>query len=237
MRSLSTLFERNAQWSKDALRLDPDYFERLSKLQDPEYLWIGCSDSRVPANQIVGLDPGQVFVHRNVANLVVHTDLNCLSVIQFAVEVLKVKHIIVCGHYGCGGVSAAFRGKELGLIENWLRHIQDVMTKHKSLIDGLDDRDAQMNMMCELNVVEQVVNVCRTTIVRDAWRRGNDVTVHGWVYGLQDGLLRDLNMHIRSVDEVESAFKSTIINASRGEIIAGTIGAIGLSEEEHEPTV
>ena len=228
MRKLKTLFDKNTQWSRNISATDPGFFERLSKLQDPEYLWIGCSDSRVPANQIVGLDPGQIFVHRNVSNLVVHTDLNCLSVIQFAVEVLKVKHIIVCGHYGCGGVAAAIQEKELGLIENWLRHIQDVGAKHAELLASIPDRESRIDRLCELNVVDQVVNVCRTTIVRDAWRKGQDVAVHGWVYALKDGLLRDLDMCITRYDEIESSY-GLAIRENFGVGPADTVADIELS--------
>jgi len=173
-------------------RQDPDFFSRLSGQQAPRYLWVGCSDSRVPANQIVGLLPGEMFVHRNVANVVVHTDLNCLSTLQFAVDVLRVGHIIVCGHYGCGGVLSALRNEKLGLVDNWLRHVQDVRWKHQAELDGLETERLRHNRLCELNVVEQVVNVSQTTVVRDAWARGQELAVHGWVYDLQDGLLRDL---------------------------------------------
>jgi carbonic anhydrase len=173
-------------------RQDPEFFARLSKQQSPEYLWIGCSDSRVPANQIVGLLPGEMFVHRNVANVVVHTDLNCLSTIQFAVDVLRVRHIIVCGHYGCGGVLAALRDDKLGLVDNWLRHVQDVRWKHREEVDALTTENAQHRRLCELNVVEQVLNVCNTTVVRDAWARGQSLTVHGWAYDIGDGLLTEL---------------------------------------------
>jgi carbonic anhydrase len=232
MRELKNLFAQNAAWAKNVSATDPGFFERLSKLQDPEYLWIGCADSRVPANQIVGLDPGQVFVHRNVSNLVVHTDLNCLSVIQFAVEVLKVKHIIVCGHYGCGGVAAALKEQELGLIENWLRHIQDVRAKHSEFLDLIPDRETKIDRLCELNVVDQVVNVCRTTIVRDAWRRGQDVTVHGWVYALKDGLLRDLDMCITKADDVEASYESTTRQLLDGRTaqVAAIDGAASLAD-------
>jgi carbonic anhydrase len=185
------------------LAQEPAFFDRLAHLQNPEYLWIGCSDSRVPANQITGLQPGEVFVHRNVANVVVHTDLNCLSVMQFAVDVLKVKHIIVCGHYGCGGVRAALFGDRLGLIDNWLRHIQDVRDKHAGLLAQLND-EAAVNRLCELNVIEQVVNVSRTTILRDAWQRAQTVTVHGWIYGLSNGQLRDLGISIDALDAVDA---------------------------------
>ncbi len=210
MRLLKDLFDQNKQWSESMREKDPEFFPRLSRLQAPEYLWIGCADSRVPANQVVGLNPGEVFVHRNVANLVVHTDLNCLSVIQYAVEALKVKHIIVCGHYQCGGVQAALQGAELGLIENWLRHIQDVQQKHCDLLNAIEDFDARVNRLCELNVVDQVVNVCRTTILRDAWKRGQEVAVHGWIYGLSDGILRDTGMCVANLDEMESVAESTV---------------------------
>jgi carbonic anhydrase len=202
--TLKHLFENNKAWAARMLAQEPAFFDRLAHLQNPEYLWIGCSDSRVPANQITGLQPGEVFVHRNVANVVVHTDLNCLSVMQFAVDVLKVKHIIVCGHYGCGGVRAALFGDRLGLIDNWLRHIQDVRDKHAGLLAQLND-EAAVNRLCELNVIEQVVNVSRTTILRDAWQRAQTVTVHGWIYGLSNGQLRDLGISIDALDAIEVA--------------------------------
>ena len=201
--TLKHLFENNRAWAERMLAQEPAFFDRLAHLQNPEYLWIGCSDSRVPANQITGLQPGEVFVHRNVANVVVHTDLNCLSVMQFAVDVLKVKHIIVCGHYGCGGVRAALFGDRLGLIDNWLRHIQDVRDKHAGLLAQLND-EAATDRLCELNVIEQVVNVARTTILRDAWQRGQFVTVHGWIYGLSNGQLRDLGISIGALDAVDA---------------------------------
>jgi carbonic anhydrase len=203
MRSLSRLFDSNKAWSEDIRRRDPAFFEKLSQQQSPEYLWIGCADSRVPANEIVGLLPGELFVHRNVANVVVHTDLNCLSVIQFAVDVLKVRHVIVCGHYGCSGVRAALGRDRLGLVENWLRHVQDVRNKHADVISVLAESAEQADRLCELNVIEQVVNVCETSILRDAWERGQDVSVHGWIYGIQDGLLRDLGMTVSAPSEVE----------------------------------
>jgi carbonic anhydrase len=202
--TLKHLFENNKAWAARMLAQEPEFFDKLAHLQNPEYLWIGCSDSRVPANQITGLQPGEVFVHRNVANVVVHTDLNCLSVMQFAVDVLKVKHIIVCGHYGCGGVRAALFGDRLGLIDNWLRHIQDVRDKHAGLLAQLND-EAAVNRLCELNVIEQVVNVSRTTILRDAWQRAQTVTVHGWIYGLSNGQLRDLGISIDALDAIEVA--------------------------------
>jgi carbonic anhydrase len=194
MRTLTELLENNRNWAAEMTRQDPEFFERLSRQQTPPYLWIGCSDSRVPANQIVGLPPGQMFVHRNVANVVVHTDFNCLSAMQFSVEVLKVTDIIVCGHYGCGGVLAALRDEKLGLIDNWLRHIQDVRAKHRAQVESIEDEGRRAARLCELNVMEQVGNVADTTVVRDAWRRGQQVSVHGWIYDLHDGLLRDLGV-------------------------------------------
>jgi carbonic anhydrase len=210
MKTLSHLFENNKNWVKRIREKDRDFFVKLSGQQSPSYLWIGCADSRVPANQIVGLLPGELFVHRNVANIVVHTDLNCLSVIQFAVDVLKVNHIIVCGHYGCGGVRAAFHGDRLGLCDNWLRHIQDVRDKHNSKFAHAGKDEAAIDRLCEVNVIEQVANVCQTTIVQDAWARGQDLTVHGWIYGLKDGLLRDLNMTVGGVDEISRAYQTSI---------------------------
>src|SRR4029077_11744821 len=192
MDTLDHLFEKNRAWAQRIREQDPDFFTKLTQQQSPEYLWIGCSDSRVPANQIVGLSPGELFVHRNIANLVVHTDLNCLSVMQFAVEILKVEHIIVCGHYGCSGVQAALRGDRLGLSDNWLRHIQDVRQKHEKTLANAGGEAS--DRLCELNVIEQVANVRDTTIARDAWERGQELAVHGWIYGLHDGLLRDLNV-------------------------------------------
>ncbi len=193
MADLAELFERNREWAAAVVADDPDFFTALAKRQMPEYVWIGCSDSRVPANQIVGLAPGDVFVHRNVANVVVHTDLNCLSVLQYAVDVLGVEHVIVCGHYGCGGVAAALHGSRHGLIDNWLRHVIDVAEKHEAELASLDE-ERRFDRLCELNVVEQVINVCQTTIVEDAWARDQMLTVHGVVYGLEDGLLRDLGV-------------------------------------------
>jgi len=194
MPDLSELFERNRDWAAAMVASDPAFFSDLAHRQTPDYLWIGCSDSRVPANQIVGLAPGEVFVHRNVANVVVHTDLNCLSVLQYAVEALAVEHVIVVGHYGCGGVRAAYQGKPLGLIDNWLRHVQDVAARHAALLDGLPDENTRVDRLCELNVIEPVVPVARTTIVQDAWRRGQPLTLHAWIYGLHDGLVRDLGL-------------------------------------------
>lgn len=193
MRTLSHLFANNRAWAADMTRQDPEFFSRLSLQQVPQYLWIGCSDSRVPANQIVGLLPGEMFVHRNVANVVVHADLNCLSAIQFAVDVLRVKDIIVCGHYGCGGVLGALRDDKLGLVDNWLRHVQDVQWKHQKEVDALKTEEEKHRRLCELNVVEQVLNVTQTTVVREALARGQSLTIHGWIYDLRDGLLRDVS--------------------------------------------
>ena len=197
MTSLAELFERNRAWAAAMVARDPEFFSELATHQSPQYLWIGCSDSRVPANQIVGLQPGDVFVHRNVANVVVHTDLNCLSVLQYAVDVLGVKHVIVCGHYGCGGVAASLWGDRHGLIDNWLRHVTDVAEKHSAELQSLPE-DRRLDRLCELNVAEQVANVCQTTVVEDAWARGQALTVHGLVYGLADGLLRDLGVSTSS---------------------------------------
>jgi carbonic anhydrase len=194
LRVLSELFARNRAWAADVTRQDAEFFSRLAGQQAPQYLWIGCSDSRVPANQIVGLLPGEMFVHRNVANVVVHADLNCLACMQFAVEVLRVRHIIVCGHYGCGGVLAALRDDRLGLVDNWLRHVQDVRLKHRAELERLADEGQRHRRLCELNVVEQVVNVSQTTVVREAWARGQALALHGWIYDVADGLLRDLDM-------------------------------------------
>ena len=207
MRTLPQLFESNRAWAERIRRQDPEFFLKLSRQQTPGYLWIGCSDSRVPANEIVGLLPGELFVHRNVANVVVHTDLNCLSVMQFAVDVLKVRHIIVCGHYSCSGVHAALHRERLGLVDNWLRHVQDVRHKHETSLMSIADGSDQGDRLCELNVVEQVANVCQTSIVRDAWERGQELAVHGWIYGLQDGLLRDLHATVTSPDEAPGAYR------------------------------
>lgn len=193
MRTINDLLENNRVWAQKITAQDPEFFETLSKQQSPHYLWIGCSDSRVPANQIIGVTPGELFVHRNVANVVVHTDLNCLSVVQYAVDVLEVKHLIVCGHYGCGGVKAALDNLSLGLIDNWLRHVQDVRQKHAPAIAALPETE-RLDKLCELNVIEQVANLCQTTIVQGAWQRGQELSVHGWIYALNDGLIRDLNV-------------------------------------------
>jgi len=207
MRVLKQLFDNNRAWAARVRENDPNFFEKLSVQQAPDYLWIGCSDSRVPANEIVGLLPGELFVHRNVANLVIHTDFNCLSVLQFAVEVLRVKHIIVCGHYGCGGVRAALRETELGLIDNWLRHIRDVHRKYETVLQEIGDESARIDRLCELNVVEQVSNVCHTTIVQAAWRRGHDLAVYGWIYSIRDGLLRDLGVCISSPGDISPVYR------------------------------
>ncbi len=210
MRTLSHLFENNRAWSENIRRQDPDFFVTLARQQSPGYLWIGCSDSRVPANQIVGLLPGELFVHRNVANLVAHADLNCLSVIEFAVDILKVRHIIVCGHYGCSGVQAVIRRDRLGLSENWLRHVDDVRQKHQARLASAADDAAAYDRLCELNVIEQVANVCQTTIARDVWERGQELTVHGWIYGLRDGLLHDLNTTVTNFQEVGTVYQTAI---------------------------
>ena len=196
MSSIQHLFEKNQQWADDVKKENPDFFKNLSDQQNPDYLWIGCSDSRVPANELLGMQPGEVFVHRNIANQVIHTDLNCLSVIQFAVDVLKIKHIIVCGHYGCGGVIASLGDKSYGLIDNWLHHIKDVYRFHKATLDAVEDKSEQLKLLCELNVIEQVANVCNTTILKNAWDINQDVTVHGFVYNLHDGILKDLNVSV-----------------------------------------
>lgn len=210
MRVLKNLLENNREWAKKIKAQQPDFFQTLSKQQSPNYLWIGCSDSRVPANEIVKLMPGELFVHRNVANVVVHTDLNCLSVMQYAVEALKVKHIIVCGHYGCGGVNAALTNAKLGLIDNWLRHVQDVKQKHQALLNRLSDDEQRLDRLCELNVIEQVSSVCQTTIVQNAWESGQELAVHGWIYGLSDGLLRDLNICITNQGEFATIYQGAI---------------------------
>ena len=196
MADLQELLEKNRQWAEEIKAYDPQFFNSLAQQQTPRYLWIGCSDSRVPATQLVGLKPGDMFVHRNVANVVVHTDFNCLSVLQFAVDVLNVSHVIVCGHYGCGGVKAAMDNLQLGLIDNWLRHVQDVMHKHNEELETIVDDGRRLDRLCELNVNDQVLNVSKTTIVQNAWNRGQELAIHGWIYGISDGLLRDLNISI-----------------------------------------
>jgi carbonic anhydrase len=208
MAELAKLFENNRAWADRQLSSDPEYFARLANQQTPRYLWIGCSDSRVPANQILGLQPGEVFVHRNVANLVVHTDISCLSVMQFAVEVLKIQHIIVCGHYSCGGVHAACGTKQFGLIDNWLRNIKDIYTRHRDELDAINDLKQRGDRLCELNVIEQVKNVCHTTIVQNAWAAGQSLSVHGLIYGISDGLLKDLAVRIASAEELEAIYRT-----------------------------
>lgn len=210
MRTLAELFEKNRAWVERVTLDDPDFFDRLAHQQSPEYLWIGCSDSRVPANQITGLTPGEVFVHRNIANVVVHTDLNCLSVIQFAVDLLKVRHVIVCGHYGCSGVHAALLGRKVGLADNWLRHVQDVGERHGAYLGTVVGEERRYDILCELNVIEQVKNVCHTTAVQDAWGCGQPLAVHGWVYGVHDGRLRDLAATVTGSDEAEAVLKAAI---------------------------
>ncbi len=210
MRSLTNLIERNRAWAEKITSREPDFFKKLSEQQAPEYFWIGCSDSRVSANEIVNLPPGEMFVHRNVANVVVHTDLNCLSATQYAVEALKVKHIIVCGHYGCGGVKAALQNQKLGLIDNWLRHVQDVIREHAALLAEISEESDRIDKLCELNIIEQVYSVCQTTVVQSAWERGQELTVHGWVYALTDGLVRDLNIHITNQEEMATVYRNAI---------------------------
>ena len=207
MQTLKALIDRNRTWATGVKAQDPDFFTKLSKQQSPQYLWIGCSDSRVPANQIVGLLPGEIFVHRNVGNIVVHTDFNCLSVIQYAVAVLKVKHIILCGHYGCGGVQAALGSSQLGLIDNWLRHIKDVFCKHEPALSLIADDHSRLNRLCELNVIEQVNNICHTTMIQEAWRAGQPLSVHGWIYGIDNGLLHDLNVCISKQAEIDPIYR------------------------------
>ncbi len=210
MSRLDHLLDSNRAWAERISREDPTFFERLSKQQAPKYLWIGCSDSRVPANQVVDLMPGEVFVHRNIANVVVHTDLNCLSVIQFSVDVLKVEHILVVGHYGCGGVHAALHGTRLGLADNWVRHVGDVAAKHHDVLEAMGDADLQHDRLCELNALEQVANVCQTTIVHDAWARGQKLAVHGWVYTLRDGRVHDLGLDVAAADQLEPQYAAAL---------------------------
>jgi carbonic anhydrase len=215
MATVKHLLDRNRTWSQTVRARNPNFFSDLAALQAPRYLWIGCSDSRVPANEIVDLPPGGIFVHRNVANVVVHTDLNCLSVLQFAVDVLKIEHVLVVGHYGCGGVHAAYQGKPLGLIDNWLRHVQDVASKHTALLERLPDDSTREDRLCELNVVEQVVHVARTTIVQDAWRNGQPLSLHGWIYKLHDGLVTDLGMDAENPATLDGCYAETIARLSR----------------------
>ncbi len=207
MSSTEQLFENNLEWAARIKAEDSLFFQKLARQQTPKYLWIGCADSRVPANEIVGLLPGELFVHRNVANLVIHTDLNCLSVIQYAVDVLRVEHIIVCGHYGCGGVAAATRSESHGLIDNWLRHIKDIYFRYQERFASCVDEEERVNLLCEYNVIEQVANVCHTTIVQDAWKRGQQLAVHGWIYSILDGVLRDLEVNFMAPDQVREVYR------------------------------
>ena len=217
---LRELLERNKAWAERMRAEDPDFFKQLSMQQAPKLLWIGCSDSRVPANQIMGLAPGEVFVHRNIANVVVHADLNCLSVIQFAVDLLKVEHILVTGHYGCGGVQAALSGTRIGLADNWLRHVGDVANKHAALLEEVELESLRHARLCELNVIEQVSNVCQTTIVQDAWARGQSLTVHGWCYSLLDGRVNDLELGVASSDELQPAYEAALARIRKSKALA-----------------
>ena len=207
---LEKLLQNNRDWAARIKQEDPGFFNRLSQQQSPRYLWIGCSDSRVPANQILGLDPGEVFVHRNIANVMSHGDLNALSVIQFAVDILKVEHILLVGHYGCGGVHAAMTGLRVGLADNWLRHVADVALKHQTLLDQVDTESLRHARLCELNVIEQVFNVCQTTVVQDAWARGQPLAIHGWVYSLFDGRVRELGMDVAAQDELQPSYQRAL---------------------------
>lgn len=210
---LNKLLDSNQAWAEKISNADPEYFSRLASQQTPEYFWIGCADSRVPANEILGLAPGEVFVHRNVANVVVHSDLNCLSVLQYAVDVLRVKHVLIVGHYGCGGIRAALQGLRLGLIDNWLRHVQDIRDKHRDVLAGVDQVPDRIDRLCELNVIEQVMNVSATTIMQDAWSRGQEVSIHGWAYGLKDGILRDLGVSVSRESDLITAYSSAVERA------------------------
>ena len=212
MTKLTSLLEKNRAWSARVRAQDAQFFERLSQLQTPKFLWIGCSDSRVPANQITDVAPGEIFVHRNVANVVVHADLNCLSAMQFAVDVLKVEHIMVVGHYGCGGVRAALTGERLGLVDNWLRHVGDVAQKHRETLQALGSEAQRMARLCELNALEQAVNACQTTIVQDAWQRGQNLSVHAWVYGLHDGQVRDLGLDMSGLADPQQRYAEALAN-------------------------
>ena len=209
MKNIAQLFENNRKWASSVTAENPAFFSELAKRQKPEYLWIGCSDSRVPANQVAGLAPGEVFVHRNIANVVAHTDFNCLSVLEYAVHVLQVKHVIVCGHYGCGGVMAAMQGQHVGVIDNWLRHIRDVRQNHAIQLSELEDEKDRINRLCELNVIEQVRNVCATTIVQDRWEKGNPLAVHGWIFGIENGLLNDLKVTVTDQADLADAYRIT----------------------------
>jgi len=215
MKDLKRLLEQNRAWAESIKASDPEFFPNLAKQQTPRFMWIGCSDSRVPSTQLVGMVPGEMFVHRNVANVVDHTDFNCLSVMQYAVDVLKVDHIIVCGHHSCGGVKAAMENLQLGLIDNWLRHVQDVLHEHEELLSKITDEDARLERLCELNVIEQVLNVGRTTIVQTAWQRGQELAIHGWIYGLEDGLLRDLGISIDNAEGLAATYQRAISNTTK----------------------
>ena len=232
MSEIPTLMENNRRWAEGVTERDPEFFERLSQGQSPQVLWIGCADSRVPANQVIGLDPGEVFVHRNIANVVVHSDFNCLSVIEYAVAVLKVRHVIVCGHYGCGGVMAASQNHPVGLIDNWLRHIRDVRQMNETALNAIEDDDARFDRLCELNVIEQVHNVCRTTIVQQAWEQGQDLSVHGLIYNLKDGLLRDLETVLSGLDDRASPRTIGMVG-----IAAGFIEQPGMELRAHSTGV
>ena len=213
---LEQLFQNNREWAASMVAQDAGFFKKLASQQSPEYLWIGCSDSRVPANEIVDLLPGELFVHRNIANVVVHSDLNCLSVLQFAIDVLGVKHIIVCGHYGCSGVHAALAGRRVGLADNWLRHVQDVHQKHERYLGEVLPTPVRQDRLCELNVIEQVANVCQTTIVKDAWERGQELTIHSWIYGLKDGLLRDLGVTVNCPEDLTAKLQNSFARYENG---------------------
>jgi carbonic anhydrase len=223
MHDLHNLFDNNREWAENNLARDPEFFTRLAGQQAPEFLWIGCSDSRVPANEIVGLLPGELFVHRNVANVVVHTDLNCLSVMQFAVEVLKVKHIIVTGHYGCGGVRAAMLDTRHGLIDNWLRNVQDVARKHSEQLNSISNESERLDRLCELNVIEQVVRVAETTIVHQAWERGQELTVHGWIYSIENGRLRDLGICAANLSDVARQYSETVHHQGEARMVSARV--------------
>lgn len=210
MPEIKDLFANNRAWAESVARQDPTFFDRLSLQQSPKFMWIGCSDSRVPANQITGLAPGEMFVHRNVGNIVVHTDLNCLSVLHFAIDVLKVEHVIVCGHYGCSGVAAAYHSRPLGLADNWIRHIQDVAERHRDLLRSVPDENTRIDQLCALNALQQAVNVCRTTVVQDAWKRGQQLTIHGLVYRLKDGLIRDMGFSVGSAEEFGDYYQKAL---------------------------
>ena len=213
---IEALFKRNRDWAAAMVAKDENFFKSLTAQQSPQYLWIGCSDSRVPANELLGLAPGELFVHRNIANVVVHSDLNCLTVLQFAIDVLKVKHVIICGHYGCSGVHAAMVNKRIGLADNWLRHVQDVSQKHEKYLGESLASGARANRLVELNVTDQVVNTAQTTVVQDAWERGQELTVHGWVYGLHDGLLRDLGMSVSHAEDLNPRWKARLLDYEDG---------------------